>query len=86
MSRQVWEVAETKISAGVSRVTLPDELNKIVQYYKRSDDESSSGWWSRWSVELVERGVADSIKEGSKSILLAQLTALSADSEHSALS
>jgi hypothetical protein len=32
MSWQVWEVAETKISAGASRVTWPDELNKIVQY------------------------------------------------------
>jgi hypothetical protein len=32
MSRQVWEVAETKFSSGASRVTWPDELNKIVQY------------------------------------------------------
>jgi len=32
MSRQLWEVAETKISAGPSRVTGPAELNEIVQY------------------------------------------------------
>jgi hypothetical protein len=32
MSRQLWEVAETKISAGPSRVTGPAELNEMVQY------------------------------------------------------
>ena len=32
MSRQVYEVAETKISAGLSRITRPAELNEIVQY------------------------------------------------------
>ena len=32
MSRQVWEVAETKISAGPSRVTGPAELIEMVQY------------------------------------------------------
>jgi hypothetical protein len=31
MSRQLWEVAETKISAGPSRVTGPAELNEMVQ-------------------------------------------------------
>jgi hypothetical protein len=32
MSRQLWEGAETKISAGPSRVTGPAELNEMVQY------------------------------------------------------
>ena len=32
MSQQVYEVAETKISAGPSRITRPAELNEIVQY------------------------------------------------------
>jgi hypothetical protein len=32
MSRQLWEVAETKISAGPSRVTGPAELIEMVQY------------------------------------------------------
>ena len=32
MSRQLWEGAETKLSAGPSRVTRPAELNEIVQY------------------------------------------------------
>ena len=32
MSRQLWEVAEIKISAGPSRVTGPAELNEMVQY------------------------------------------------------
>jgi len=31
MSRQLWEVAETKISAGLSRVTGPAKLNEMVQ-------------------------------------------------------
>jgi hypothetical protein len=31
MSRQLWEGAETKISAGPSRVTGPAELNEMVQ-------------------------------------------------------
>jgi len=34
MSRQLWEVAETKISAGPSRVTGPAELNEMVQYVR----------------------------------------------------
>ena len=33
-SRQVWAVAETKISASPSRVTGPAELNEIAQYCK----------------------------------------------------
>ena len=32
MSRQVWEVAETKILAGLSRITGPAELNEMLQY------------------------------------------------------
>ena len=32
VSRQVWEVVETKISSDVSRVTWGDELNEMVQY------------------------------------------------------
>jgi len=32
MSRQVWEVTETKILAGPSRVTGPAELIEMVQY------------------------------------------------------
>ena len=32
MSRQLWEVAKTKISAGPSCVTGPAELNEMVQY------------------------------------------------------
>jgi hypothetical protein len=32
MSRQLWEVAETKISAGPSRVTGPAQLIEMVQY------------------------------------------------------
>src|SRR5258707_11371142 len=32
MSRQLWESAETKISARPSRVTGPAELNEILQY------------------------------------------------------
>ena len=32
MSCQLWEVAETKISAGPSRVTGPAKLNEMVQY------------------------------------------------------
>ena len=32
MSQQVYEIAETKILAGLSRITLPAELNEIVQY------------------------------------------------------
>ena len=34
MSRQVCEVAESKISAGPSRITHPAELNEMVQYYR----------------------------------------------------
>ena len=32
LSRQVWEFAETKISASLSRITGPAELNEMVQY------------------------------------------------------
>jgi len=32
MSRQLWEVTETKISAGPSRITGPAELIEMVQY------------------------------------------------------
>ena len=33
MSQQIYEVAENKISAGLSRIMRPAELNEIVQYY-----------------------------------------------------
>jgi hypothetical protein len=33
MSRQLWEVAETKILAGPSHVTGPAELIEMVQYH-----------------------------------------------------
>jgi len=33
MSRQIQQAAETKISAGLSRVTGPAELIEILQYY-----------------------------------------------------
>ena len=36
MSRQFWQYAETKISAGVSHVTPPAELNEMVQYIQGS--------------------------------------------------
>jgi hypothetical protein len=32
LSRRFWQHAETKISAGVSRITRPAELNEMVQY------------------------------------------------------
>jgi hypothetical protein len=32
MSRQLWEVTKTKISAGLSHVTGPAELIEMVQY------------------------------------------------------
>jgi len=32
LSQRFWEVAETKFSAGLSRVTGPTELNEMVQY------------------------------------------------------
>jgi hypothetical protein len=32
MSQQPWDVAETKILAGLSHVTGPAELNEMVQY------------------------------------------------------
>jgi hypothetical protein len=31
MSHLVWEVAKTKISAGLSRITPPAQLNEMVQ-------------------------------------------------------
>ena len=34
VSRQLWEGAETKISAGPSHITRPAELNEIVQYMR----------------------------------------------------
>ena len=33
MSRPLWVPAETKISAGMSRVTMPAELIEMVQYH-----------------------------------------------------
>jgi hypothetical protein len=32
LSRRFWQHAETKISAGASRITPPAELNEMVQY------------------------------------------------------
>ena len=32
LSRRFWNYAETKISAGASRITRPAELNEILQY------------------------------------------------------
>jgi hypothetical protein len=36
LSRQFWQHAETKISAGASRITRPAELNEMVQYFTAS--------------------------------------------------
>ena len=33
LSRRFWHLAETKISAGASRITRPAELNEILQYF-----------------------------------------------------
>ena len=50
VSRPLWASAETKISVGPSRVTMPAELNEIVQY-------------CHWRHELRSLGVAYSAKE-----------------------
>jgi hypothetical protein len=51
LSRRFWQHAETKISAGVSRVTRPAELNEMVQYSSYSFDKEQ--FCSQYTIQQI---------------------------------
>jgi len=54
MSPPLLASAETKISVGPSRVTMPAELNEMVQYHYESVHSAGGGGYAGGLLELEE--------------------------------
>ena len=61
LSRQFWQSAETKISAGPSRITGPAELNEMIQYPHPSQSTRIKFFFSNM-VEVAQTAKRDYLR------------------------